>query len=182
MIYVADRATAEDVVQEAWLGVLRGLDRFEERASLKTWIFRILVNRARTRAQREGRTIPFSAAWNPETEPSEPAVDPGRFLDASHPRQPGHWASPPESWGSSPEERLLARETRAYIEQAIAALPPSHREVITLRDIQGWSSEAVCHLLNISEANQRVMLHRARSKVRAALERYLKTGLQDDTD
>jgi RNA polymerase sigma-70 factor (ECF subfamily) len=173
MLYVSNRAVAEEVVQETWLGVLQGLSRFEARSSLKTWIFHILMNRAKTRAQREGRSVPFSALANPQDEPDEPAVDPDRFLPADHPRWPHHWASPPQSWGDLPEERLLAQETRAHIQQAIDALPASQREVIALRDVEGWSAGEVCNVLGLSEANQRVLLHRARSKVRRTLEQYL---------
>jgi RNA polymerase sigma-70 factor (ECF subfamily) len=168
-IYVASRAVAEEVVQETWLAVLNGIDRFEGRSSLKTWIFRILTNTAKTRAEREGRTIPFSALQDPARVP-EAAVDPDRFLDEEHPRWPGHWASRPRAW---PEERLLAAETRGVIERAIERLPASQRAVITMRDVQGWSSEEVRNALQISETNQRVLLHRARSKVRQALEEYL---------
>jgi RNA polymerase sigma-70 factor, ECF subfamily len=176
MLYVPSRAVAEDVAQETWLGLLRGIDRFEARSSLKTWLFRILVNRAKTRGEREGRLIPFSALWSAESDPYEAAVEPERFLPADHPQWPGHWASPPNSWGESPEERLLAGETRAHIDAAIRTLPPAQQEVITLRDVEGWGSAEVCDLLGISEANQRVLLHRARSKVRRALEAYLGSG------
>ena len=168
-IYVSSAAVAEEVVQETWLAVLNGIDRFEGRSSLKTWIFRILTNIAKTRAQREGRTLPFSALERPDGVP-EPAVDPDRFLDPEHPRWPGHWASKPTAW---PEERLLEAETRATIERAIEALPPAQRAAISLRDVEGWSSEEVCNALGVSETNQRVLLHRARSKVRRALEEYL---------
>ena len=167
-IYVSSRAVAEEVVQETWLAVLQGLDRFEGRSSLKTWIFTILANRAKTRALRERRTIPFSAL-SPERVP-EPAVDPERFRDAEDPRWPGHWAVPPQAW---PEERLLAGETRERLSEAIEALPANQRAVISLRDVEGWSSEEVCNALGISETNQRVLLHRARSRVRNALEEYL---------
>ena len=173
LTYVHDRAVAEEVVQDTWIGVLKGLDHFEWRASLKTWIFHILINRAKTSAQREGRTIPFSAAWDSATEPDGPSVPPERFMAYDTPEEPkGWWASPPASWGESPEQRMLAAETRAYVADAIAALPPSQREVITLRDVTGCTSEEVCDLLRITEGNQRVLLHRARSKVRQALERY----------
>jgi len=168
-IYVSSRAVAEEVVQETWLAVLNGIDRFEGRSSLKTWIFRILANRAKTRAQREGRTIPFSALRSPEGVP-EPAVDADRFNDGEHPRWPGHWASPPAEW---PEERLLGEETQRLIDDAIERLPAAQRAVITLRDVQGWSADEVCNALELSETNQRVLLHRARSKVRRALEDYL---------
>ena len=169
LIYVATRAVAEDVVQETWIGVLNGIDRFEGRSSLKTWIFRILTNIAKTRGQREGRTVPFSALERPDAVP-EAAVDADRFLPPDHERWPGHWASRPEPW---PEERLLAAETRAVVERAIEELPPAQRAVISLRDIEGWSSEEARNALGISETNQRVLLHRARSKVRQALENYL---------
>ncbi len=177
-LYVADRAAAEEVVQETWIGVLKGIDRFEGRASFKTWLFRILTNIAKTRGVRESRTIPFSELWDAdaEAEPFEPAVEPDRFLPPDHPRRPGHWANDPQPWGDHPEERLLSRETRAQIQAAIDTLPPAQREVITLRDIGGWSSEEVCNTLKISETNQRVLLHRARSKVRRALERYFEAG------
>jgi RNA polymerase sigma-70 factor, ECF subfamily len=168
-IYVSRRDIAEEVVQEAWLGALRGLDRFEGRSSLKTWLFRIVTNLAKTRAVREGRTIPFSALRSPESVP-EPAVDPERFRAPEDPRWPGHWASKPMEW---PERRLLEQESLARIEEAIEALPDSQRAVISLRDVEGWSSDEVCNALELSETNQRVLLHRARSKVRRALERYL---------
>lgn len=172
-MYVHDRAVAEEVVQDTWVGVLNGIDRFEPRASLKTWIFRILMNRARTSAKREGRSIPFSEAWESSSEPDEPGLDPDRFMAAHAPDDPaGWWVSPPKDWGASPERAVLAAETRAYVAEAIAALPPQQREVITLRDVEGWSSSEVRNVLNISEINERVLLHRARSKVRQALERY----------
>jgi RNA polymerase sigma-70 factor, ECF subfamily len=175
MVYVSDRVVAEEVAQETWLAVLEGIGRFEGRSSLKTWIFRILANRARTRAVRERRTIPFSELAPADASISgyEPAVDPERFLPADDARWPHHWASPPVSWGDSPERLLLARETRAYIDKAIAALPPAQQLVITMRDIDGLPSEEICNGLGISETNQRVLLHRARSKVRQALEQYM---------
>jgi RNA polymerase sigma-70 factor, ECF subfamily len=170
-LYVRSAAVADEVVQETWLGVFEGIDRFEGRSSLKTWIFRILTNIAKTRGERESRTLPFSALGSDEEGPS---VDPERFLDASHPQWPYHWASPPEPF---PEGALLAHETLAVVEQAIGALPPSQRAVITLRDIVGWSSEEVRNALELSETNERVLLHRARSKVRRALEGYFESGL-----
>ena len=173
MLYVPNRTAAEDAAQEVWLGVVRGIGRFEGRSTLRTWIFRILMNVARTWGKREARSIPFSSLGSPDRETGEPAVDPLRFRSASDPLAPGHWASPPTEWGDSPEERLLAGETRGLIRAAIAELPPSQREVITLRDIEGWTSGEVCNALAISETNQRVLLHRARSKVRRALEEYL---------
>ncbi len=165
-MYVASRAVAEEVVQEAWIGVLKGLDGFQGRSSLRTWIFRIVVNTAKTRGQREGRSMPFSSAF--AVAEDEPAVDPERFVPGE-----GNWSAAPTSWEGVPEERLLARETFAEIERAIEGLPPLQAEVIRLRDVQGWTSLEVCNALDISETNQRVLLHRARSKVRGALERYL---------
>jgi RNA polymerase sigma-70 factor, ECF subfamily len=173
LVYARSRAVAEEIVQDTWLGVLQGIERFERRSSFKTWLFRILVNRARTRGEREGRTVPFSALGDAALEPAEPAVAPERFLDPGHPEWPLHWAVPPRSWGASPEERLLTRETLDLVEQAIAALPPAWREVITLRDVEGLTAEEVCNVLGISETNQRVLLHRARGRVRGALERHL---------
>jgi RNA polymerase sigma-70 factor (ECF subfamily) len=171
LTYVRTRAVAEEVVQEAWLGVLNGLDRFEGRASLKTWIFRILTNVAKTRAVREARTVPFSALAEAETEEG-PSVDPDRFFGPGH-RWAGHWAAYPERWEKVPERRLVSDETRRLIADAIAGLPPAQRQVISLRDVEGWSSDEVCNALELSETNQRVLLHRARSKVRQALEEYL---------
>jgi RNA polymerase sigma-70 factor (ECF subfamily) len=168
-IYVSTQAAAEEVAAETWLAVLKGLDRFEGRSSLKTWIFRILTNIAKTRAQRDGRTLPFSSLQDPGRVP-EAAVDADRFLDSEHPRWPGHWAVRPEPW---PEDALVAAETQALVAEAIEALPPAQRAVISLRDVEGWSSEEVRNALELSETNQRVLLHRARSKVRRALEAYL---------
>ena len=171
MVYVRARAIAEEVVQETWMAVLEGLNRFEGRSSLKTWLFRILTNCAITRAQREGRSIPFSSLEAIDTDHAEHAVDPDQFLPADH-RWSGHWVSFPSNWQEIPEERLLSQETRAHLEKAINALPPSQREIIILRDIEGWSSVETCGFLGISEVNQRVLLHRARSKVRTVLESY----------
>jgi RNA polymerase sigma-70 factor (ECF subfamily) len=168
-IYVPTQAAAEEVAAETWLAVLNGLDRFEGRSSLKTWIFRILTNIAKTRGQRDGRTLPFSALQDPGRVP-EAALDADRFLDPEHPRWPGHWAVRPEPW---PEDALVAAETQAVVAEAIEALPPAQRAVISLRDVEGWSSEEVRNALELSETNQRVLLHRARSKVRRALESYL---------
>jgi RNA polymerase sigma-70 factor (ECF subfamily) len=168
-MYVRDRATAEEVVQETWLAVLNGIDRFEERSSLKTWLFRILTNRAKTRGQRDGRIVPFSALAGADLEGDEPSVDPDRFLGPDSPH-PGAWAAPPVAW---PEERLLERETLGVIEMAIDDLPEAQRDVILLRDVDGWTPMEVSDVLGITDGNQRVLLHRARSKVRAALERYM---------
>jgi RNA polymerase sigma-70 factor, ECF subfamily len=169
-MYVSSRAVADEVVQEAWLGVLKGIGRFEGRSSLKTWLFRIVANTAKTRGVREARSVPFSALGD-ETE-GESSVDPDRFLGAGE-RFPGHWAVPPESWAGAPEERLVAHETLDVIEREIDRLPPAQRAVITMRDVQGFTSEEVCNALDLTETNQRVLLHRARSKVRQALEEYM---------
>jgi len=169
--HVGNRAVAEEVAQDAWVGVLAQLDRFEGRSSLRTWVLRIVANRARTRAVRERRTLPFSSLDGAE-EPGRPAVEPERFLPAGH-RWAGHWASPPRAWGDVPEERLLSAETRAEVERAVELLPPAQRAVITLRDVEQMTAAETCQLLGLTEGNQRVLLHRARSRVRRALERYL---------
>jgi RNA polymerase sigma-70 factor (ECF subfamily) len=170
MMYVSSRAVAEEVVQEAWLGVFAGLHRFEGRSSLKTWVFRILTNTAKTRGEREGRSVPFSSLAGDEAD-DEPAVDADRFLGSDH-RWAGHWSSSPRS-RDVPEERLLSGEARERIAAAIEALPANQRAVITLRDVDGFEADEACEILGVSEANQRVLLHRARARVRAALERYL---------
>jgi RNA polymerase sigma-70 factor (ECF subfamily) len=171
MTYTGSRAVAEEVVQETWLGVLHGLDRFEGRSSLKTWIFKILTNIAATRAARERRSVPFSALAAREVEDGEPSVDPDRFFPPDHDRWPGHWALGPTRW-ETPEAGLLGAEVREVMLREIHRLPQAQRTVISLRDIEGWSAEEVCDALEVSEGNQRVLLHRARSKVRAALEEY----------
>jgi RNA polymerase sigma-70 factor (ECF subfamily) len=171
MAYVSSQAIAEEVVQEAWLGVLRQIHNFEGRSSLKTWILRIAANLAKTRSAQEHRSVPFSAVADPGAEGGEPPVTSTRFFEPDH-RWAGHWAAPPPSWRDVPEERLLAMETTSRIRRAIDELPPSQRAVITLRDVEGWSAPEVCDLLELSEANQRVLLHRGRCKVRAALEGY----------
>jgi RNA polymerase sigma-70 factor (ECF subfamily) len=171
LLYVGDRGAAEDVVQETWLGVVQGIGRFESRSSFKTWLFRILTNRAKRRGERDHRAIPFSAAWSPGDE-DDTGLDPDRFFPPGH-ASAGHWSSLPKNWDALPEERVLSAETRAVVDAAIAALPPAQREVITLRDVEGWTSEEVRNALALSETNQRVLLHRARSKVRRALEERL---------
>jgi RNA polymerase sigma-70 factor (ECF subfamily) len=166
-MYLRDRAVAEEVVQETWLAVLRGIDRFEGRSSLRTWVFRILMNTAKTRGQREARSVPFSAAAGDD----DPAVDPDRFLDADH-RWAGGWMLGPSDW-QTPEEELLGAEARQVILDAIAQLPDAQRAVITMRDVEGFPSDEVSEALGITDGNQRVLLHRARSKVRAAIEAHL---------
>lgn len=170
LLFVATRAVAEDVVQDTWMAVLNGLPSFEGRSALKSWIFSILANRAKTRSVREKRTIAFSELSAPGVE-DEPAVDRDRFTSA------GAWAAPPGRWDQdTPETLLLHREAIAVIEKAMAGLPASQRAVVTLRDVEGLDAAEVCNILDVSETNQRVLLHRARSKVRAALERYMAEG------
>ncbi|HEY3746538.1 MAG TPA: RNA polymerase sigma factor [Gemmatimonadaceae bacterium] len=171
LVYCRTRELAEEVVQDTWLGVLQGIERFEGRASFKTWLFQILVNRARTRAVREGRTLSFSSLAGEAEMESEPAVPADRFRTLDDP-WPHNWAVPPHSWGDSPETTLLTAETMDLVQRAIAQLPGPQQQVITLRDVEGWPSEDVCNVLEISETNQRVLLHRARSRVRAALEAH----------
>ena len=176
LTYVQSAAAADEVVQDTWLAVIRGIERFEGRSSLKTWIFQILVNNAITRAERDGRTVPLSAFEAHDD--NEPSVDPSRFLDEHHDRWPGHWAAPVSRWNELPEDALLGHETLDVLWDAIAALPEMQRRVITLRDIDGCSPAEVCELLDVSEANQRVLLHRARSTARAALESYLESRVR----
>jgi RNA polymerase sigma-70 factor (ECF subfamily) len=165
-LYVPTAAVAEEIVQDSWLAVLRGLARFEGRSSLRTWIFRILTNTAKSRAIREGRTLSFSSLVAHE---DEPAVDPARFFGEGT-RFPGHWATPPQKWEGP--ARLLERETLELIAREIRKLPPAQAIVLTMRDVEGFDSSEVCNALQISEVNQRVLLHRARSKLRNALEEY----------
>jgi RNA polymerase sigma-70 factor (ECF subfamily) len=167
-MYVSSRAVAEDVVAEAWVGVLRGIGRFEGRSSLKTWLYRIVANTAKTRGVRESRSIPFSSLGD---DGGEGTVDADRFIGSGE-RSSGHWAAPPQAW--APEGRLLADETLEVVERAIDELPPAQRAVITMRDIQGFTSEEVCNALDLTETNQRVLLHRARAKVRKVLEDYMR--------
>lgn len=157
--FVRTPADADDVVQETWLAVIRGLDQFEGRSSLSTWIFRILINRARTRASREARSVPFSALEDDD----RPAVDPAAF------GADGRWRSAPPRLETDPEASVLGVELRRHLLQAVEQLAPAHRAVITLRDLVGLDSEDVCSLLEISDGNQRVLLHRARARVRATL-------------
>jgi RNA polymerase sigma-70 factor (ECF subfamily) len=169
-MYVSTTAVAEEVVQDAWLGVLRGLHSFEGRSSLRTWIFRILTNIAKTRGQREGRSLPFASLAGDDLD--APAVDPSRF-DSTEDSSRGRWSTFPDDWTGIPEDRLLGHETLDVIGEAIASLPPMQAEVIRLRDALGWTSEEVRNALDLTETNQRVLLHRARARVRGALERYL---------
>jgi RNA polymerase sigma-70 factor, ECF subfamily len=169
-MYVSTSAVAEEVVQETWLAVLRGLGSFEGRSTIRTWIFRILTNIAKTRGLREGRSVPFASIAGDDLD--TPAVDPSRF-DTPEGSSRGRWSSLPDDWTALPEDRLLGHETLAVIGGVIAELPPMQGEVIRMRDVLGWSSEEVRNALDLTETNQRVLLHRARAKVRDALERYL---------
>jgi len=171
LAFVSSDAVAEEVVQETWLAVLTGIARFEGRSSVKTWIFKILANRAKTRAIRERRTINFSELEDP-SEPGHAAVDPARFLPASHPTWPGHWTSPLEKWSASAEDAVVSRETMGVLQRGLDRLPPAQRIVVALRDVHGWPAAEVCEVLGLSEANQRVLLHRGRSRLRGALEGY----------
>ncbi len=166
--YGLGAATAEDVVQEAWLRVLRSLDGFEGRSSFRTWLFVILGNCARRRASSEGRSVSLDAG----SSGAEPSVAESRFFPADHPRWAGMWTTLVDSWDRIPEERLLADETQKRFRAAIDALPERYTVVFVLRDIEGWPSDDVCALLDLTPENQRVLLHRARARVRAALEEY----------
>ncbi len=172
-MYVGDRAVAEEVTQEAWLSALKNLDRFEGRSSFKTWLFHILVNGAKSRSLRERRSIPFSALADSDAADSDdaPSVAPERFRPAGD-TYAGGWLAFPQSWAHLPEAHVASHETRERILAAIERLPITQQSVIRLRDIEGYSAEDVCQMLRVSEANQRVLLHRARARVRQALEAY----------
>lgn len=173
-MYVSSQAVAEEVVQDAWLGILQGLDKFEGRSSLRTWMYRILANIAKTRGVREGRSQPFSALVRDD----EAGSVPESWFRGADDRWPDHWSTFPNDWRGIPEERLLAGETLRVIGQAIDGLPFLQAEVIRLRDVLGWSSEDVRNVLDLSDTNQRVLLHRARSRVRRAVDEYLEKGRQ----
>jgi len=171
LCFVRDDDTAQEVVQDAWLGVLKGMASFEGRSSLKSWIFSIVVNQAKTRGVREARSIPFSSLAAREASGTEPAVDPSRFLGPDA-QWPGHWAQPPQSWGQDPEACFLQAEMMGQLSRSIDALPPAQRTVMLLRDVAGHDAESICNTLGITMTNMRVLLHRARSRVRNQLERY----------
>jgi RNA polymerase sigma-70 factor (ECF subfamily) len=172
--YVSIPAVAEEAVQDTWLAVITGVERFEQRSSVKTWLHGILVNVARAKGVREHRSIPF-ASLATGLEDGETAVDPDRF-QSSRDRWPGHWAAPPMPWDETPEGRALALETLRIVRTAVDTLAPAQRAVISLRDLEGWSADEVCNALGISDTNQRVLLHRARSRVRSALEAHVERG------
>jgi RNA polymerase sigma-70 factor, ECF subfamily len=167
--YVASDAVAEEIVQETWMAVVTGLDRFEGRSALSTWIFSILTNQAKNHSAREKRAVPFSCVAPGDAE--EPAVDPDRFQKDDD-AWPGHWATPPRPW-QKPERRLLSLEAREHLRAALAQLPDRQRVIVGLRDIEGHSADEVCDLLDLSSENQRVLLHRGRTRLRAVLEDYL---------
>jgi RNA polymerase sigma-70 factor, ECF subfamily len=169
-MFVSSRAVAEEVVQDTWIAVLRGIDRFEGRSSLRTWILRIVMNQAKTRGQRESRSVPFSSLTADASD--EGVLDPSWFQGSAD-RFPGGWVTFPRSWSDIPEDRLLAGETLGVVRSAIEGLPPQQAAVIRMRDLLGLPAEEVCNALDLSETNQRVLLHRARSRVRRALDAYL---------
>lgn len=168
--FVSVEAVAEEVVQETWLAVLTGITRFEGRSSLKTWLFKVLTNRAKTRGARERRTVGFADPGDDDG--NEPAVQPGRFLPADHPSYPHHWANPLPSWSALAEQVIVRNETMEVLRRGLESLPHAQRVVVTLRDVHGWPAQEVCAALELSEANQRVLLHRGRSKLRSVLEAY----------
>ena len=174
MAFVSRRAVAEEVVQETWLNVVRGLDGFEAKSSLRTWIYAILGNCARRRAEQEQRLVPLSELAADEASGDELGVSRDQFFDGG--RWAGMWSSAVPRWDGVPEERLVSSELRTALLEAIEALPRMQRAVITLRDIEGWPSGEVCEYLGVADGNQRVLLHRARAAARAAIERYLEEG------
>ena len=171
--YVASSAWADDVVQDTWLAVIENIDTFEGRSSLRHWVYRIVVNTAKRRAAREGRTV----RWDSPDPGDEPTVDPARFRSAAQ-LYPGHWQDLPAPWRSA-EDEVLAREVVRVLQDAVGRLPARQRAVITLRDVEGYTSEETCSLMDISSANQRVLLHRARAAVRAELEGFLSSSRND---
>jgi RNA polymerase sigma-70 factor, ECF subfamily len=170
--FVADQHTAQDVVQETWIGVLRGIEKFRGESSVRTWTYRILINRARTRGVRDARVVPAGLAGDE----NGPTVSPDRFRGPDE-AYAGHWRSFPAAW-PTPEDGALTGEARRHLASALTQLPVRQRTVVTLRDVDGYSSDEVCELLNISAANQRVLLHRGRAALRAALEDYLAEEVQ----
>ena len=167
--YVASEAVAEEIVQETWMAIVTGIDRFEGRSALATWMFSILTNQAKSHNARERRAVPFSCVAPRAAD--EPAVNPDRF-QTDDDAWPGHWATPPRPW-QKPDRRLLSLEARDRLKAALAELPDRQRLIVGLRDVEGHSAEEVCELLDLSQENQRVLLHRGRSRLRAILEEYL---------
>jgi RNA polymerase sigma-70 factor (ECF subfamily) len=169
--YLTSDALIDEVVQETWVAVIKGIDRFQGRSALSTWVFSILINQAKTHAVREGRMLPFSSITRDDADDGEPAVPADRFR-GDEDEWPGYWATPPRPW-QKPEQRLLALDARSHLAQALAELPERQRLIVALRDVEGLPAEEVCELLQLSQENQRVLLHRGRSRLRAALESYL---------
>ena len=167
--YVASDAVAEEIVQDTWMAIVTGIERFEGRAALGTWMFSILTNQAKSHGARERRAFPFASVAPADVE--EPDVDSDRFQKDDE-AWPGHWATPPRPW-QKPERRLLSLEARDQLKEALAQLPERQRLIVVLRDVEGLSAEEVCDLLELSQENQRVLLHRGRSRLRAFLEKYL---------
>ena len=174
-LFVEEESVAEELAQETWLAVLRGLDHFEGRSSLKTWIFTILTNKAKTRGQRERRTLSLTDLEQELHASGQPAVDPERFNASGPEGDVNHWVwgTRPASWAGIPEDSLLSQEVMDLIRRTIDTLPENQRTVITLRDVHELPADEVCNVLGVSESNQRVLLHRARARVRQALEGYL---------
>ena len=168
------RSSIEDVVQETWLAVLRGIDKFENRASFRTWLYQIASNRARTLAARERRREEIERMIVSEVNEQRPIVDRGRFLPETDAEYPLHWAAPPPDWGEHPEARVMSLETAAFLRKEIDELPPVQAAVVTLRDVEGLEADDVSQLLGVSDGNQRVLLHRARTKLWRALELHLR--------
>jgi RNA polymerase sigma-70 factor, ECF subfamily len=185
LLYVATRASAEEIVQETWLAVIGRLDRFEGRSSLKTWVFRILENLARTRGEREARSVPWSSAFPDRCDPDDdnPTVDGARFRGPGD-QWPGGWtvAGRPAAWQPPPEDAVVAAELRRHLGQALAELPPRQRTVVELRDVHGLTSDEVCERLGLTPTNQRILLHRGRARLRSQLEEVYRhrTGDADD--
>jgi RNA polymerase sigma-70 factor (ECF subfamily) len=169
--FVATRASAEEVVQDTWLAVIQGIDDFEGRSSVRTWVYRILINTAKKRGLRESRTVPWSSVF---AEEDRPTVEPSLFRGADD-EYPGGWVSFPPPWTTT-EGQVLAGEVRNRLRDALDSLPERQRTVVTLRDILGHTSTEVCEMLGISEGNQRVLLHRGRAATRARLAPYLEAA------
>lgn len=174
--FVSSRSVADEVVQETWLNVVRSLEAFEARCSLRTWIYAILGNCARRRAGQEQRLVPLSEIAAAEAAGDELGVSRDRFFESG--RWAGMWSTGVSGWDDLPEERLLSGELRTTLLETIDALPRTQRAVITLRDIEGWSPEEVCDYLGLADGNQRILLHRARAAARLAIERYLEEGTE----
>jgi len=174
MLYCRDQSAAEEIAQETWLALLKGIHQFEARSSLKTWLFSILANKAKTRGQRDRRSITFTELAATQSDHENEANEDGA-VDATRFKSDGWWVDEthPSDWQITPEVAYQSAEIRACIQQSIAALPANQQQVMTLRDIEGLEAESVCNIMGISETNQRVLLHRARAKVRSALESYL---------